>query len=375
MATLEDSTAEKLDPMMLQIASQIAAQADGANPVDHMLDLYFGFLRRKTDFFNKPSECRPAVMRAFERQEKIVEASKSDAQKQAEKKAAKEAAAAEIRARLEREEDEKRAVEDEARRKRVRELALEKKLQESKNATAMDGTTPKIQELDDDDVETIETPGAAKAKDADPSAEKENEKNEADDEPPTHQTHDEAEDDYDKLAPGTQAPNAGNGGEAEHYTWTQTLTEVDVRMRVPTGTTSKQIACEMTRNHLAFGLRGEPPLVKGEWHGEVVPDDCFWTMWDKSTVQLTIQKKSDMEWWNVVVKGDAVPIDTKKVQPENSNLSDLDGETRSTVEKMMYDNAQKQMGKPTSDEQAKADVMKKFMEAHPEMDFSNCKFN
>ena len=146
-------------------------------------------------------------------------------------------------------------------------------------------------------------------------------------------------------------------------------------MRVPTGTTSKQIACEMTRNHLAFGLRGEPPLVKGEWHGEVVPDDCFWTMWDKSTVQLTIQKKSDMEWWNVVVKGDAVPIDTKKVQPENSNLSDLDGETRSTVEKMMYDNAQKQMGKPTSDEQAKADVMKKFMEAHPEMDFSNCKFN
>ena len=115
--------------------------------------------------------------------------------------------------------------------------------------------------------------------------------------------------------------------------------------------------------------------MKGEWHGEVVPDDCFWTMWDKSTVQLTIQKKSDMEWWNVVVKGDAVPIDTKKVQPENSNLSDLDGETRSTVEKMMYDNAQKQMGKPTSDEQAKADVMKKFMEAHPEMDFSNCKFN
>ena len=100
-------------------------------------------------------------------------------------------------------------------------------------------------------------------------------------------------------------------------------------------------------------------------------DDCLWNLSD-GVVEITLTKAEGMHWWRRVVEGD-VEIDTQAVEPENSRLEDLDPETRTTVEKMMYDQRQKALGLPTSDEQQKQEMVKRFMAAHPEMDFSNAK--
>ncbi|KAM7499766.1 hypothetical protein LguiA_024180 [Lonicera macranthoides] len=142
-------------------------------------------------------------------------------------------------------------------------------------------------------------------------------------------TTDAAKDEEKKPA---LAPNKGNGLDLEKYSWGQSLQEVTINIPVPPGTKSRSILCEIKKNHLKVGLKGHPPIIDGD------PE-----------------------------------IDTQKVEPESSRLSELDLETRSTVEKMMFDQRQKSMGLPTSDEIQKEQLLKQFMSQHPEMDFSNAK--
>jgi hypothetical protein len=114
--------------------------------------------------------------------------------------------------------------------------------------------------------------------------------------------------------------------------------------------------------------------VKGTLPHPINREDSAWTLEDQSSLEIHLEKINQMEWWPHVVTS-APKIDVSKITPEDSKLGDLDGETRSMVEKMMYDQRQKEMGLPTSEDQKKEELLKQFKAKHPELNFDNAKIN
>lgn len=53
----------------------------------------------------------------------------------------------------------------------------------------------------------------------------------------------------------------GNGGRTERYEWTQTLQELSVVVKVPEGSRSRDVVCDISKSKLRVGIKGQPLLV------------------------------------------------------------------------------------------------------------------
>ncbi|XP_055333148.1 nuclear migration protein nudC-like [Paramacrobiotus metropolitanus] len=332
----EDKSAQ-FDGMLFAMAQQ------HPGGVPELLDTIFGFLARKTDFYTGggPGAAEKLVLGAFRKHEKSAVGVKEAAQKDRETRQKKQ--------------EEKKAKERE---------------QDAK--TAMQANEPRIQELTDEEAEKLQ-----KEIDA--------EKNKPSGTPVSPVANDQAkgdatktEEEEDEDAKGKVPPNAANGCDLPNYRWGQSLSEIelDVPLKVAPNLRlkSSDIVVVFEQQHLRVGVKGQTPIIDGDLPHRVKVEECTWFLEGKSGIHLTLEKINKMEWWDQLVTSDPL-INTKKVSPEPSKLGDLDADTRPFVEKMMYDQRQKELGLPTSEDQKKQDLLKKFMEQHPEMDFSKAKFS
>ncbi|KAK0541058.1 hypothetical protein OC842_000147 [Tilletia horrida] len=176
---------------------------------------------------------------------------------------------------------------------------------------------------------------------------------------------------YDKLTPEQQAEHDRSEREREAaeqaalpYKWSQTLDHLDLTVPVETGTRGRDLDIQIKKRTIKVGYKGKEPIFQGELSKEIKEDDSTWSLEDSSTITIYLEKLKAGEWWAHVITSHP-KIDTTKIVPETSKLSDLDAETRAMVEKMMFDNRQKQMGKPTSEQLQQQELLEKLAKKNP----------
>ena len=359
---------ERFDGLYLNVAQTTRG-------IEPMLDTVFSFLRRKTDFFAGPPGSAPdegsaaAVAKVQEVLDKHVRIYEEGRRRQREKKEEKAAAAAAAAVSKERKKEGQEESEED-----VIELGSD-----GFDASAADDANPKAA-VADAAAAAAATAEKPKAKEDTAAAAADDDADTSTEATPKTAGGEKKEEDEDVPPP------VGNGGTVPgKYVWTQTLQELNVVVPLQQPTRGRDLDVVISKNHLKVGLKADVAKAKaGGTDGSdgyivnapltksVIVDDSFWTVEDGTRLVINLQKLNQMEWWSGVCDGDGA-IDITKIQPENSNLSDLDGETRQTVEKMMFDQRQKAMGLPTADEQKKLDIIEQFQKQHPEMDFSNAK--
>jgi len=284
---------ERFDGLYLNVAQTTRG-------IEPLLDTVFSFLRRKTDFFAGPpgSEGDQGTETAIAKVNEVLQ-KHADLYRQSQAKKKKKPTPAPKK---------KEAVAEE---EDVLEIGTDGKFDASAAAAATPPTTTK-------EVEAKPAAGAAKS-DAE-AAKEEKDEDKGDDE-------------------AKEPPPLGNGGTVDgKYVWTQTLSELTVTVPLPDNTRGRDLNVIMNKKHLKVallkqetaapnsgGILVDAPLTKA-----IICDDSFWTIEDGNRLVLQLQKLNQMEWWDSVCEDDP-KIDVTKIQPENSSLSDLDGETRTTV--------------------------------------------
>lgn len=163
------------------------------------------------------------------------------------------------------------------------------------------------------------------------------------------------EEDYDPVQAKFQShPESYNGAMRDNYCWSQSICDLDVRVKVgPEVTSRNQVKVTIGADHLKVELLD---LATKEWstpvddalHNRVKLDESIWTLVPGDHVLVNLEKAQEL-WWDRLLESED-PINVQAIDPTKP-FEDLDPEAQAKIQELTYNQMLKRAGIKTPKEE------------------------
>ncbi|XP_019712011.1 nudC domain-containing protein 3 [Hippocampus comes] len=155
-----------------------------------------------------------------------------------------------------------------------------------------------------------------------------------------------------------------NGAVRDKYQWSQDYNDVEVRVFVPKEVVKgKQVSVSLHSGGMRVCVRVGPEeqtLVEGKFSHKINTENSLWSLEPGKCVVLSLNKSSEV-WWKCILEGEE-EIDVDKLNRERS-MASVDEEEHAVLDRLTFDYHQKLQGKPQSHEMKVHEMLKKGWEA------------
>lgn len=144
----------------------------------------------------------------------------------------------------------------------------------------------------------------------------------------------------------------------DQYCWSQTISEVDIVVKLPDNVTRKDLLVDISPSFLTVKVK-DVVVISSELCHKCKANEAIWSI-EGQKLQIHLDKCQDM-WWNCLVKGEE-ELDLSKIDCSRP-YEELSEEAQAKIEELQWNQERKRLGLPTSDEIALQETLKKAWNA------------
>lgn len=162
------------------------------------------------------------------------------------------------------------------------------------------------------------------------------------------------------LQEGFTSSEGYNGAIYENYSWSQSITEIDINVKVPPNITTKNLAIEILPSRISVKLKDSgTALLEGEFCNKCKHTDAIWSL-DKSKLEIHLEKVSEV-WWDCLIQGEP-KLDLSKIDCSRP-YEELSEEAQAKIQELTWNQERKRLGLPTSEELQMQEKLKRAWNA------------